>query len=164
MLLAFFYLGWDRWWWGANLKAIRPPFELYYHHWLIISLGCCSMTEAASAILYNACLIWSLCALVRIFRTFYGVLLCCSGQSALRLRDSNVNKTGEEFGINRGRRKNNQREQSNLIYEDIYRSSVLIHSFILYAWVNLASPCYGWSMWISHFYNTWTSSYWYNFH
>lgn len=30
---------WLGWWWGANLKAITPPYELYYHCWLIIALG-----------------------------------------------------------------------------------------------------------------------------
>lgn len=54
MLLAFSYPGWARWWWGANLKAIRPPFELHYRCWLIIALGCGATTEPASALLYSA--------------------------------------------------------------------------------------------------------------
>lgn len=86
------WLGW--WWWGANLKVITPPYEFYYHRWLIIALGC-GATRAAA---WCRCLslwcgpIWSSGALVRTLRTFYGVLLCHTGQTELRPWDRNGKK------------------------------------------------------------------------
>lgn len=163
MLLAFLYPDWDRWWWGANLKAIRPPFELHYHRWLIIALGCGTRTEPASALLYSA--VWyDLCVhWCEFFGLFMMSLLCPSGQSEPRLWDRNVNNMGRESVMLITRKERTAREKNPVSFMRIFTDLLpsFIHSFILSTWMNLVLPSYDWTTWILHFFNTSNSSYWY---
>lgn len=124
---------WWRWWWGANLKAITPPYEFYYHHWLIIALGC----GATRATAWCWCLslwcgpIWSSCALVRTLRTFYGVLLCHTGQTELRLWDRNKKKREKKLMLINGEEWR-RGEQNQISFMRIFTGPLLSFLFILF--------------------------------
>lgn len=121
MLLAFSYPGWDRWWWGANLKTIRPPFELHYRRWLVIALGCGTTTEPAGALLCGA--VWydlrvHWCEFFGLFTS----LLCRGDQSEPRPWDRTVNNMEREniMLITRRKKKRTAREKTPISFLRIF--------------------------------------------